>query len=81
MRGVLKKATSLEEFGGGTFNTSEQHVTDTNMSQMITFPPKLKSLLGLKFMMEAEIPAIFPRASVLKKITIRKSLSVGRALP
>ena len=52
MRGVLKKATSLEEFGGGTFNTSEQHATDTNMSQTITFPPKLTSLLGLNFMMD-----------------------------
>lgn len=71
MRGVLKKATSLEEFGGGTFNTSEQHATDTNMSQMITFPPKLTSLLGLNFMMEAEMPAIFPRASALKRLDLQ----------
>lgn len=68
MRGVLSKATALEEFGGGTFNNSEEHATETSM---ITFPPKLTSLLGLNFMIEAEMPAIFPRASALKKLDLQ----------
>lgn len=68
MRGVLSKATALEEFGGGTFNNSEEHATETSM---ITFPPKLTSLLGLNFMIEAEMPAIFPRASALKRLDLQ----------
>ena len=67
MKGVLNKATALEEFGGGTFNISEDHPTEINMSQMIKFPPKMTSLLGLNFMMEAEMPSIFPKASSLKR--------------
>ena len=55
MKGVLNKATALE-FGGGTSNISEDHPTEINMSQMIKFPLKMTSLIGLNFMMEAEIP-------------------------
>ena len=87
MKGVLNKATALEEFGGGTFNISEDHPAEINMSQMIKFSPKMTSLLGLNFMMEAEMPAIFPRTFALKILDLqytffstKKSLSVGWAL-
>ena len=31
MKGVLNKEIALEEFGGGTFNISEDHPTEINM--------------------------------------------------
>ena len=71
MKGVMNKEIALAEFGGRTFNISEDHPTEINMSQMIKFPPKMTSLLGLNFMMEAEMPAIFPRASALKRLDLQ----------
>ena len=71
MKGVLNKATALEEFGGGTFNISEDHLAEINISQMIKFPPNMTSLLGLNFKMENEMPAIFPRDFSLKRLDIQ----------
>eukprot|EP01018_Ginkgo_biloba_P012305 Gb_07237 [translate_table: standard] len=63
LRGILKKATALEEFGGGSFSGSEDRA--------VRFPPKLTSLLGLCFMSETELPAILPIASTLKKLDLQ----------
>ena len=38
---------------------------------MIKFPPKMTSLIGLNFIMEAEMPTIFPRASALKRLDLQ----------
>lgn len=67
LKNVLKKATALEEFGGGCFGNGQEH----DVFQSIVFPPKLTSLLGLNFMAEAELPAILPRASALKKLDLQ----------
>ena len=71
MKGVLNNSNTLEKFGGGTFNISEDHQTEINMSQMIKFPPKMTSLLGINFMVDAEMPAIFPRDSTLKILDLQ----------
>nr|WGH73301.1 coronatine-insensitive protein 1 [Ginkgo biloba] len=71
LRGVLEKATELEEFGGGSFSNSDEHAAEVNKDQMIRFPSKLTSLLGLNYMSEAELPAILPRASNLKKLDLQ----------
>lgn len=67
LKNVLKKATALEEFGGGCFGSSQEH----DPFQTIVFPPKLTSLLGLSFMAETELPAVLPRASALKKLDLQ----------
>ena len=38
---------------------------------MIKFPPKMTSLLGLNFMMEADMPFIFPRYFSLKRLDLQ----------
>lgn len=74
LRIVFKKATALEEFGGGSFSSSEEHPAEPNIYEMVKFPTKLMSLSGLNYMSETELPAIFPRASSLKKLDLQYTL-------
>lgn len=74
LRNVLKKAAALEEFGGGSFSSIEERALEPNIYEMVKFPTKLMSLSGLNYMSETELPAIFPRASSLKKLDLQYTL-------
>lgn len=74
LRNVFKKATALEEFGGGSFSSSEERAVEPNIYEMVKFPTKLMSLSGLNYMSETELPFVFPRASSLKKLDLQYTL-------
>lgn len=74
LRNVLKQAAALEEFGGGSFSSSEERAVEPNIYEKVKFPTKLMSLSGLNYMSETELPAIFPRASSLKKLDLQYTL-------
>ncbi|KAH9316589.1 hypothetical protein KI387_025216 [Taxus chinensis] len=71
LRGVLEKATELEEFGGGSFCNSDENPLEANKYERVRFPSKLISLLGLNYMSETELPCILPRACNLKKLDLQ----------
>jgi coronatine-insensitive protein 1 len=70
--GVLEKATELEEFGGGSFVNSEAHALEIDRYQLVKFPSKVISLIGLNFM--SGLPFILPRACNLKKLDLQFTL-------
>lgn len=65
--GFFRLATSLEEFGGGSF---DGQAGEDNRYNNVSFPPKLHRL-GLNFMGTNEMHIIFPVASALKKLDLQ----------
>ncbi|WOL04698.1 coronatine-insensitive protein [Canna indica] len=63
----FRVATSLEEFGGGSFN---EQAGDATRYNMIQFPPKL-CYVGLIFMGTNEMHVLFPFAASLKKLDLQ----------
>lgn len=63
----FRMASSLEEFGGGSFDG--QAVDDSRYSE-IRFPPRI-CRLGLNFMGTNEMHIIFPVAPALKKLDLQ----------
>ncbi|KAG0468241.1 hypothetical protein HPP92_017569 [Vanilla planifolia] len=65
--GFFRLATSLEEFGGGSFEgqAGEDHRYDT-----ICFPPRLHGI-GLSFMGTNEVNLLYPVAAALKKLDLQ----------
>ncbi|KAJ4977767.1 hypothetical protein NE237_008547 [Protea cynaroides] len=59
----LLAATTLEEFGGGSFNEQSEKYC------VIKFPPRL-CRIGLSYMGRNEMPIIFPFAAQLKKLDL-----------
>ncbi|CAL9134898.1 unnamed protein product [Musa textilis] len=60
-------ATSLEEFGGGSFN---DQVGEADSYKKIQFPPKL-CCIGLIYMGKNEMDILFPFAAALKKLDLQ----------
>ncbi|EYU41258.1 hypothetical protein ABFS82_06G135100 [Erythranthe guttata] len=77
--GFFRAASSLEEFGGGSFSLPLQQTNEGVFSDPfepyagVAFPPKLCGL-GLTYMGKAEMPVIYPVASKLKKLDLLYSL-------
>jgi coronatine-insensitive protein 1 len=73
LRGVLDKATELEEFGGGSFQfvNSDEHALETDTYRSVKFPSKVISLIGLNDLSETGLPFILPRACNLKKLDLQ----------
>ncbi|THU68000.1 hypothetical protein C4D60_Mb05t30630 [Musa balbisiana] len=65
--GFFRAATSLEEFGGGSFN---DQVGEVNKYDVIKFPPRL-CCVGLIFMGTNEMNLLFPFAAELKKLDLQ----------
>lgn len=65
--GFFRMASSLEEFGGGSF---DGQAGEDNRYNNITFPPRT-CRLGLNFMGTNEMHIIFPVASALKKLDLQ----------
>jgi len=65
--GFFRSATTLEEFGGGSF---DDQIGETNKYEVVQFPPKL-CRLGLSFMGTNEMQIIFPIAASLKKLDLQ----------
>lgn len=63
----FQEATSLEEFGGGSFN---DQVGETNKYETVKFPPKL-CCVGLIYMGTNEMHLLFPFAASLKKLDLQ----------
>ncbi|XP_010262774.1 PREDICTED: coronatine-insensitive protein 1-like [Nelumbo nucifera] len=61
--GFFRAATTLEEFGGGSFNKQPDRYS------IVTLPPRLRSV-GLSYMGRNEMPIVFPFASLLKKLDL-----------
>jgi len=70
LRGVLEKATELEDFGGGAFDNIDGHALETEY-QSVKFPPKVISLVGLNYMSDTGLPFILPLACNLKKLDLQ----------
>lgn len=62
--GFFRTATSLEEFGGGSFSSEPD-----KYPAVILFPPTL-CRLGLTYMGRNEMPIVFPFASLLTKLDL-----------
>ncbi|RWW17593.1 hypothetical protein BHE74_00006809 [Ensete ventricosum] len=65
--GFFRAATSLEEFGGGSFN---DQVGEVNKYDVIKFPPRL-CCVGLIYMGTNEMNLLFPYAAALKKLDLQ----------
>ncbi|KAK4480287.1 hypothetical protein RD792_013355 [Penstemon davidsonii] len=69
--GLFRAASSLEEFGGGSFNEPPQQLDEyaCENHDALKFPPRLCSL-GLSYLGKAELPVVYPVASRLKKLDL-----------
>lgn len=73
--GFFRSATSLEEFGGGSFSALPEQVNEGVLNEQlkrystVAFPPRL-CRLGLTFLGKTEMPIVFPVASRLKKLDL-----------
>lgn len=67
MIGFYRAATSLEEFGGGSFNDQVGEITRYDK---VKFPSKLCGLC-LSYMGKNEMHVIFPFAAALKKLDLQ----------
>ncbi|XP_072960876.1 coronatine-insensitive protein homolog 1b-like [Typha angustifolia] len=63
----FRAATSLEEFGGGSFNEQEG---ETNMYENFYFPRKL-CRVGLFYMGTNDMHILYPYAAILKKLDLK----------
>jgi len=70
LRGVLEKATELEEFGGGAFDNIDGDALETKY-QSVKFPSKVLSLVGLHYMSDTGLSFMLPRACNLKKLDLQ----------
>jgi coronatine-insensitive protein 1 len=64
----------LEEFDGGSFVNSEGHALEIDTYQVVKFPSKVISLIGLNFLSETGLSFILPRACNLKKLDLQFTL-------
>lgn len=77
--GFFRAATSLEEFGGGSFSEPPRQVGESVFSEQleryatVRFPPRL-CRLGLTYLGKAEMPIVYPLASRLKKLDLLYAL-------
>ncbi|XP_022890134.1 coronatine-insensitive protein 1-like [Olea europaea var. sylvestris] len=72
--GFFQSATSLEEFGGGSFSALPEQVDEGVLNEQlkrysIAFPPRL-CRLGLTFLGKTEMPIVFSIASRLRKLDL-----------
>lgn len=67
LAGFFRLATTLEEFGGGSF---DDQTGELNKYENIKFPSKL-CRLGLSYMGTNEMQSIFPFAASLKKLDLQ----------
>lgn len=67
---VLRAATTLEEFGGGSFN---DQVGEVNKYSVVALPPNLCQV-GLSFLGKNEMSVLFPCAPLLKKLDLKYTL-------
>ncbi|XP_058109260.1 coronatine-insensitive protein 1-like [Magnolia sinica] len=65
--GFFRAALTLVEFGGGSFN---DETGDLDKYSSVSFPPNL-CRMGLNYMGKNEMPILFPRASLLKKLDLQ----------
>ncbi|KAL8050242.1 hypothetical protein ABFX02_06G070200 [Erythranthe guttata] len=77
--GFFRAATSLEEFGGGSFSEPPGQVGEGVFNEQleryapVVFPPKL-CRLGLTYLGKAEMPIVYPVASRLTKLDLLYAL-------
>lgn len=76
--GFFQAATSLEEFGGGSFSEPPEQVDEGLNEQFerynaVAFPPNL-CCLGLTYLGNREMPIIYPVASRLKRLDLLYAL-------
>ncbi|XP_058114721.1 coronatine-insensitive protein 1-like [Magnolia sinica] len=73
LAGFFREASNLEEFVGGSFNNNEAVGDIIDKYSSMSFPPNIRCV-GLNYMGKNEMPMLFPRAALIKKLDLQYTL-------